>query len=209
MLPPEPSLERAVVPGGEAAIRVEFDREVTLNRDDAAGFDLGYDVDEDNLPTLTGRARTDGGTVVLESEEPIDLPAEPYLDYEPDDEGPNVLGTEDGVAAGAFTVRVVEGEGASDGSGNTGGSDGSSGGAENDQGVPTLVEADVTETEPDHIVCTFDEAVEEDAAAFTIEGAETRVVGTVDTGGPRELTLELIDPVPEGETVKVVYAPGA
>jgi hypothetical protein len=120
-----------------------------------------------------------------------------------------VLGTEDGVAASAFTVRVVEGEDASGGSGNTGGSDDSSGGAENDQGVPTLVEADVTESEPDHIVCTFDQEVEEDASAFTIEGAETRVVGTLDIGGPRELTLELVDPVPEGETVKVVYAPSA
>ncbi len=74
---------------------------------------------------------------------------------------------------------------------------------------PTLVEADLTESEPDHIVCTFDEAVEEDASALTIDGAETRVVGTVDTGGPRELTLELIDPVPEGETVKLVSAPSA
>ena len=75
--------------------------------------------------------------------------------------------------------------------------------------MPTLVKADVTETEPDHIVCTFDDAVEEKASAFTIEGAETRVVGTVDTGGPRELTLELVDPVPEGATVKVIYTPSA
>lgn len=157
MLPPVPSLERAVVPGGEAAIHVKFDRRVTLNRDDATGFDLGYDVDKDDPPMLTGRASADGERVVLETEEPIDVPAEPYLDDEPDDEGPNVLGTDDGVAAEAFTVRVVEADSSDGGGGNTAGSDGRSGdGGGNDGGVPTLVDADVTESEPDHIVCPFD-----------------------------------------------------
>lgn len=157
MLPPVPSLERAVVPGGEAAIHVKFDRRVTLNRDDATGFDLGYDVDKDDLPMLTGRASADGERVVLETEEPIELPAEPYLDDEPDDEGPNVLETDDGVTAEAFTVRVVEADSSDGGGGNTAGSDGRSGdGGGNDGGVPTLVDADVTESEPDHIVCPFD-----------------------------------------------------
>ena len=215
LLPPAPTIEGAAVAGDGSEVHVEFDRPVTLNSGDANGFDLDYEEDRDGLPTLTGRASVDGSTVVLEAEDVVNLPAEPTLDYEVDDEGPNVLGTDDGVAAEATTVRVVEAEDRSSGGRGSGSGSGSGsgrrsgGGAENDQGVPTLVKADVTETEPDHIVCTFDQAIEEEASAFTIEGSETRVVGTVDTGGERELTLELIDPVPEGTTVKVIYSPSA
>lgn len=207
MLPPAPTLERATSPADEAEIHVGFDRSVTLNRGDATGFDLGYEADEDGLATLTGRASAEGGTVVLDTDGPVDLPAEPILEYEPDDEGPNVLGTADGVAAGQATVRVAEGEGV-DGRADPGADDGQSADEPSPgDGVATIVDADVPETEPDHVVCTFDRPVEEDASAFTVEGAATRVVGTVDTGGADELTLELVDPVPEGETVTVVYSP--
>ena len=196
MLPPAPTVERAAVPAGESSIRLAYDRAITLNTDDATGFDLDYEEDRDGLASLTGTARADGGTVVLETDDPVALTAGPTLSYEPDDEQPNVLGTEAGVAADKTTVEVEQAEGGSDGSGG-------------EEPVPTLVDATIPDDAPDTVVCTFDTAVDPEPGEFSLDGADLRVEGVADTGSETEWTLELSGEVPPGTTLKVIYDPAA
>lgn len=203
MLPPAPTLERAYVPSGEAEIHVEYDRPVTLNREDATGFELQYDVDRDDLARFTGQGRVEDGTIVLETDDAVDLTVDPTLSYQPDDEVSNVLGADEGVQAEPATVPVEEAESDADDGSDDETSDGGS------CGVPTLVDATIPESAPDHVVCEFDTAADAGADAFTVEGADVRVVGVVDTDGETELTLELSGTVPTDATLKVIYSPAA
>ncbi|MFD1566793.1 hypothetical protein [Halolamina litorea] len=203
MLPPAPTLERAVARSGEAAIRVEYDREVMLNRGTAAGFDVSYEQDRDDLPRLTGDASVEGSTVVLGMDDPVALIAEPTLHYEPDDEGANVLGTEEGVRAEATSEMVVEAESGGDGGYDDGTDEAGNGGSAGP--APTLVGAEIPDDAPDRVVCTFDTAVDADTGTLTVEGADLTIESVVDTGGEAELTLELTRPVPAGATLNVIY----
>lgn len=115
VLPPAPAAQEAVARSGESAVRVRYNRAVTLNQNDATGFSLSYGVDRDSLPTLTGHARSEGRTVVLETTDPVPLDADPSLAYQPGDE-PNVLGAEQGVTAAATQLRVGEATAAVEGS---------------------------------------------------------------------------------------------
>lgn len=119
VLPPAPVAQEAFARPGESAVRVRYDRAVTLNQRDDTGFSLSYGVDRDDLPRLTGTVRADGDTVVLQTDGTVAPSANPVLTYQPAT-APNVLGVDDGVEAAAERLYVdsagdpVDGADASD-----------------------------------------------------------------------------------------------
>lgn len=230
VLPPAPTVRGATVDRDASAIRVRYDREIVLNQHDATGFGLSYGVDMDGLPRLTGRARVDGTDVLVETEEPVTVTAEPVLSYQPDDAA-NVLGAADGVAAESATVHVEQdpdaGEGApeapeeerdreggdeeserdSDDDGDSDADDGDSD-ADSDDGTraPELLSAEVPNDSGDRIVCHFDAPVDPDSGTFEIGGTDAEIVGIVDDEETtHELTLELDPTLEAGDEPVIRY----
>lgn len=215
MLPPAPTVQGATVDRESSAIRVRFDREITLNQNDATGFSLSYGVDMDGLARLTGRAQTDGADVLLETEEPVNVGADPVVSYQPDDAA-NVLGAEDGVAAESVTVHVErdpdagrsdedesEGGAGDDGGPGHDGSDDES--CADDEPDAELLSAEVPNEEGDRIVCHFDGHVAADPQQFDIDGTDAEIVGVVEDDTAHQLILELDPSLAEDDQPHIRY----
>lgn len=192
-LPLAPVARGATVPQGSSEIRVTYDREVMLNHGDGSGFSLSYGGDTNSPPSLTGQAQANGSEIALATTGPIDPNSEPMVEYQVSDNGPNVIGAEEGVAAEAATIYI-------DGGGNAAV-------AEQDGETAELVHAEIPQDQPDRIICEFDSAITADAAAFEVTGTDVAVDGTVQTGSGDQVTLELSGEINEGENPVVTYDP--